>query len=57
MKLKDPMKKVKQKIKKGNKFTIQGFGIGVKGQFLINGINLKTRRKCKSVKEAVFTKQ
>lgn len=42
-------------LKNGDKFTIQGFCIGIKGQLLINGINVKTRRKCKPIKEAVFT--
>jgi len=42
-------------MKIGDNFTIPGFGIGAKGQLVIDGYNPKTRRKCKSVRQAVFT--
>ena len=38
----------------GDKFTIAGFGIGSRGQLVIDGINPNTKRRCKAVKQAVY---
>lgn len=42
-------------MRRGDNFTIEGFGIGSRGQLTIDGVNPKTRRKCWPVKEALFT--
>lgn len=41
-------------LRTGMLFTIAGFGVGSKGQTVINGVNPKTGRKCKAVKPKVF---
>ncbi len=41
-------------MKPGDMFTIEGCGIGAKGQTVVNGYNPKTRRKCKAVTLTVF---
>jgi hypothetical protein len=41
-------------LKRGMLFTIAGFGVGSKGQTVIDGVNPKTGRKCKAVKLKVF---
>jgi len=42
-------------MKKGDKFTVAGIGRGRKGQLIVDGINIKTKRKCKAIKRVVFT--
>lgn len=39
-------------LKIGDEITIAGFGIGRKGQLVIDGVNPVTRRKCRSVRPA-----
>lgn len=39
----------------GDKFTIAGFGIGARGQLVIDGINPRTKRRCKAVKSVIYT--
>jgi len=42
-------------MRRGDKFTIAGIGRGSKGQLVIDGVNPKTKRKCKAVKPAILT--
>ena len=41
-------------LRKGTRFTIAGYGVGSRGQMVIDGINPATKRKCKSVKPMLF---
>lgn len=41
-------------IPEGMLFTIEGCGIGAKGQAVFGGYNVKTRRKCKAVRLTRF---
>jgi hypothetical protein len=38
----------------GARFTIEGCSVGLGGKFLVNGRNIKTGRKCKSIHPVVF---
>ena len=42
------------KLKVGDKITIAGHGVGAKGQLVIDGVNPRTRRKCRAVKPMVY---
>jgi hypothetical protein len=48
-------KKANHTMKPGDRLTIAGFGRGAKGQLVIDGVNPKTRRKCKAVGPMVYT--
>lgn len=41
-----------QALKSGDVFTIEGIERGSKGQLLVDGVNIKTGRKCKPVMPA-----
>lgn len=51
--------KIEQSVspKIGEKFTIEGFGFGSKGQTVIDGRNVATGRKCKVVKLTTYVNQ
>lgn len=42
-------------LKKGDNFTIEGYGYSKKGDLILGGINPKTNRKNKIVKPKIFT--
>ena len=41
-------------LKQGDKFTISGFMRGEKGNLVVDGMDVKTKRKCKVVGQAVY---
>jgi hypothetical protein len=43
-----------QLLKVGDTFTIEGVGVGKKGQTIVAGRNIATGRKCKTVKLTVY---
>jgi hypothetical protein len=46
-----------EEIKSGDRFTIEGWGRGAKGQWVIDGRNIATGRKCKAVRMTTYVVQ